>query len=63
MTVRVEAVTTAADDASRAASAKALAKAVKGVIGISAAVDVSPPGGVERSAGKARRVVDDRPKD
>jgi phenylacetate-CoA ligase len=62
MTIKVEAVTTAADDASRGASAKALAKAVKGVIGISAKIEVLPTGGVERSAGKARRVVDERPK-
>jgi phenylacetate-CoA ligase len=62
MTIKVEAVITAADDASRGASAKALAKAVKGVIGISAKIEVLPTGGVERSAGKARRVVDERPK-
>ena len=39
------------------------AKTVKGVVGVSAKVEVLPTGGVERSAGKARRVVDDRPKD
>ncbi|MEM6441394.1 MAG: hypothetical protein AAF763_17065, partial [Pseudomonadota bacterium] len=40
-----------------------LAEAVKGVVGVTAWVKVADPGGVERSAGKARRVVDNRPKE
>ena len=39
-----------------------LADLIKNNIGVSAQVQVSAPGGVERSAGKARRIVDKRPK-
>ncbi|MBX3522056.1 MAG: phenylacetate--CoA ligase, partial [Xanthobacteraceae bacterium] len=39
-----------------------LADLIKNNIGVSAKVKVSAPGGVERSAGKARRIVDKRPK-
>jgi phenylacetate-CoA ligase len=39
-----------------------LQHAIKSRIGVSARVNVLPPGGVERSAGKARRVIDKRPK-
>ena len=38
-----------------------LQKQIKSLIGINAAVDVVAPGGVERSEGKAKRVVDKRP--
>ena len=55
MVVKTEAVDAAAD---RAAAARTLAEAIKGVIGVTARVDVGEPGSVERSAGKARRVVD-----
>ena len=60
MTVRVEAATDAAGDAAREASGRELAGYVKGVVGITAKVDVVEPGGVERSMGKAVRVVDQR---
>lgn len=40
-----------------------LAHHIKEVVGITARVDVRAPGGVERSMGKARRVIDNRPKD
>ena len=40
-----------------------LAAAVKERIGISAAVEILPPGGIERSLGKARRVIDRRPRE
>jgi phenylacetate-CoA ligase len=44
-----------------------LARKVSGLIkhriGITAAVRVVEPGGVERSIGKARRIVDQRPHD
>ena len=40
----------------------ALAKLVKNHIGVTVAVDVLEPGGIERSAGKMRRIIDDRPK-
>jgi phenylacetate-CoA ligase len=46
--------------AERAAAAKALAHHVKAMIGISAAVEVRDPGAIERSLGKARRVIDKR---
>ncbi|MEV8503540.1 phenylacetate--CoA ligase PaaK [Actinoplanes sp. NPDC051475] len=40
-----------------------LATLVKNTIGVSVAIDVIDPDGVERSVGKMRRVVDERPKD
>jgi len=40
---------------------KDLQRQIKTLIGISTAVDVVAPGGVERSEGKAKRVVDNRP--
>jgi phenylacetate-CoA ligase len=39
-----------------------LAGLVKHRIGVTVAVDVVAPGGIERSVGKMRRIVDDRPK-
>ena len=39
-----------------------LAAAIKEHIGVSATVEVMLPGGIERSLGKARRVVDRRAK-
>ena len=44
------------------AAGKRLAHDVKSLIGVSARVDIAAPGGIERSMGKARRVVDRRPK-
>jgi len=41
----------------------ALTLAIKEGIGVTAAVQVLPPGGIEHSLGKARRVVDRRPKE
>ncbi|ASP20138.1 phenylacetate-coenzyme A ligase [Antarctobacter heliothermus] len=40
-----------------------LAARVKQVVGVSVKVDVAAPGGVERSQGKAVRIVDNRPKE
>ncbi|WP_323767295.1 phenylacetate--CoA ligase PaaK [Antarctobacter sp.] len=40
-----------------------LAARVKQVVGVSIKVDVAAPGGVERSQGKAVRIVDNRPKE
>ncbi len=62
MTVVVEARREAADDAQRELGAYELAHHVKSVIGVTVAVRVVDPGGVERSQGKAKRVVDLRPK-
>jgi phenylacetate-CoA ligase len=50
------------DDAARAAAAKDLQHHIKSMVGITAHVKVLPAGTVERSAGKAKRVVDKRSK-
>ncbi|GAA6162087.1 phenylacetate--CoA ligase [Ruegeria sp. HU-ET01832] len=60
MTVRVE---TGAPEDMREGIAGALSKRIKDTIGIGASVNVGAPGSVERSQGKARRVVDNRPKE
>jgi len=60
MRVLVEALPTAADEASKSAAARMLTKRIKDVVGISTEVIVGDPGEVERSQGKARRVVDNR---
>ena len=62
MVVHVEAMPHAAGEAARAASAKELAHHIKSVVGVSTKIQVGDPDSVERSAGKARRVVDNRPK-
>ena len=49
-----------APEAARAENAAALARAIKERIGVTAAVLIAAPGGIERSAGKARRVLDQR---
>ena len=49
-------------DEARKASAAELGHRVKGLIGVTAKITVADPGGVERSQGKARRVIDKRPK-
>ena len=59
MAIHVEALPACPD---RPACARELAHHVKSVVGVSAKVLVADPGGVERSAGKARRVIDKRPK-
>jgi phenylacetate-CoA ligase len=61
MTVLVERVP-AAGSADGEASGKALAHHIKSLIGVNAKVSVLAPGGVERSLGKAKRIVDKRPK-
>lgn len=62
MTVHVEAMPHAVEAAQRAASAKELAHHIKSVVGVSTKIVVGDPDSVERSAGKARRIVDNRPK-
>ena len=62
MAVAVEATPDAASEDARAASAAQLSQKIRDVIGVSAAVTVGEPRTVERSQGKARRVVDQRPK-
>ena len=61
MRVHVECLPNAADEAARAAAASALTKRIKDIVGVSTVVDVGSPGTVERSQGKARRVIDNRP--
>lgn len=62
MRVHVEALPAAADGASRAAAERMLKKRIKDIIGVTTEVIVGEPATVERSQGKARRVVDNRPK-
>ena len=62
LTVRCEAVEGHTSDDARKAAAKDLAHRVKATVGISIRVEVADPGGVERSQGKAVRIVDTRPK-
>ncbi|MDE3176632.1 MAG: phenylacetate--CoA ligase [Pseudomonadota bacterium] len=59
MTVRVEAPPGAS---AREAAARELAHHVKSVVGVTARVVVCEPGALPRSEGKARRVIDKRPK-
>ena len=63
MTVHCEATPASVSDDARAASGKELAHHIKSVIGISARIQVHEPGGAPRSEGKAKRVVDNRPKE
>ena len=60
MCVRVEANQDSASAEARESSSSELGKHIKGVIGISAKIDVVEPGGIERSQGKAVRVIDKR---
>ncbi len=46
----------------RDSAAQQLASRIKELIGVSAKIELVAPGGVERSLGKAKRVVDKRPK-
>jgi len=59
MTVHVESTPNAAASSAEASAAE-LAGHIKSVVGITAKVNVAEPGAVERSLGKAKRVVDNR---
>ena len=64
LTLNVEwAKSSSAGRPSEEAAAKALTHHVKSSVGISVQVRILTPGTLERSAGKARRVIDRRPKD
>lgn len=63
MTVVVEPVINANSETQRQASASMLAKNIKDIVGVTADVSILDPGSVERSQGKAKRVVDKRPTD
>jgi len=60
--VHVESTSAAAEEQARAASARELAHHIKSTVGVSARIDVQQPGNVARSEGKAKRVVDNRPR-
>jgi phenylacetate-CoA ligase len=51
-----------APDADRQASAKELQHHIKSYIGVTTRIEIVDVGGIERSMGKAKRVVDKRPK-
>ncbi|WP_316575057.1 phenylacetate--CoA ligase PaaK [Nocardia canadensis] len=61
LTVRVEGRSDASID-ERSAAGVVLKQQIKHRIGVSVVVDVLPPASIERSVGKARRLVDNRPK-
>lgn len=63
MTIHVEATANGADDANRAASAKELQHHIKSVVGVSSKIVVNDPDSLDRSQGKAKRVIDNRPKE
>jgi phenylacetate-CoA ligase len=63
MTVNVECTTDMATEDARAFSAKELAHHIKSVVGVTTRVTVCDPNTVARSEGKAKRVVDNRPKE
>ncbi|MEX0303685.1 MAG: phenylacetate--CoA ligase PaaK [Leisingera sp.] len=63
MRVFVEANPDAADELSRTAAARMLTKRIKDMVGVSTEIIVGDPGSVERSQGKAKRVVDNRGKE
>ena len=60
MAVRVEALPEAAAESERTQLGALLAHRIKNLVGITARVEVVRPGDVERSVGKAKRVVDKR---
>ncbi|MBK1782414.1 phenylacetate--CoA ligase [Advenella sp. WQ 585] len=62
MTINVECQPGAEDENARNFSAKELAHHIKSIVGISTIVNVTLPGTLLRSEGKAKRVIDNRPK-
>jgi phenylacetate-CoA ligase len=62
ITVVVETRPDASDQSVRAACDRDLAARIKALIGVTADVNTVEPGKIERSIGKARRVIDLRPK-
>jgi phenylacetate-CoA ligase len=63
MTVRVESRSAQVDAPERDAIVRRLGELIKENIGVSVRVDVVAPAALERSIGKARRIIDNRPKD
>ncbi|MGW0732036.1 phenylacetate--CoA ligase PaaK [Streptomyces sp. NPDC002851] len=62
LTVRAEA-RAASTPEQREAAARAIGQGVKDGVGVSVAVEIVDPETLERSVGKIRRIVDERPKD
>ena len=63
MIVHVECTAESAGESARAKAAKELAHHIKSVVGISTKIEVRDPNSLARSEGKAKRVVDNRPKE
>ncbi|NOD77833.1 MULTISPECIES: phenylacetate--CoA ligase PaaK [unclassified Ruegeria] len=63
MRVFVESSIDSTDELSKTAAARMLTKRIKDVVGVSTEIVVGDPGDVERSQGKAKRVVDNRDKE
>lgn len=63
MIVHVECSLDGTDSDARAQSAKDLIHRIKGVVGVSTKVEVHDPNALQRSEGKAKRVIDNRPKE
>ena len=63
MVVHVECTEDMTDADARAESARELAHHIKSVVGVSTKIEVRDPNWVARSEGKAKRVVDNRPKE
>jgi phenylacetate-CoA ligase len=63
MRVFVEATPDSTDNLSKTAAARMLTKRIKDIVGVSTEIIVGDPGDVERSQGKAKRVVDNRDKE
>ncbi|MCO4892108.1 phenylacetate--CoA ligase [Cupriavidus sp. WGtm5] len=61
LTVRVECAH-GGEPARAQAARERLAHEIKSYIGVTASIDVLPEGGIERSVGKAKRIVDQRPR-
>lgn len=61
LTVRVE-CTHGADPSTAQQARATLTHDIKAYIGVTASIEILPEGGVERSVGKARRIVDMRPR-
>ncbi|MBB5700757.1 phenylacetate-CoA ligase [Ochrobactrum daejeonense] len=62
MCVHVEATAAAAEERARDYSSKELAHHIKSIVGVSTKIVVHDPNTIVRSEGKAKRVVDNRPK-
>ncbi|SET78899.1 phenylacetate--CoA ligase PaaK [Paracoccus homiensis] len=62
MTVHVECTAARAASEARTASARELAHHIKSVVGISTRIEVHDPDRIARSEGKAKRLLDNRPK-